>query len=78
LKARAIENQCFVIATCGRGFANQIELAGQSMVINPKGEVLAQANIDDDFIDADIDMELVNQWRKEFPVLGDIRDLHNL
>jgi predicted amidohydrolase len=48
------------------------------MVINPKGEVIAQANIDDEFIDAEIDIELVNKWRKEFPVLGDIRDLHNL
>jgi len=77
LKARAIENQAFVIAACGRGTFNNIELAGQSMVIDPKGQVVAQAQIQDEFIDAEINLELVPQWRAEFPVLKDIRDIHN-
>ncbi len=78
LKARAIENQVFVIACAGRGTSAGVELAGQSMVINPLGEVIAVANIDDEFVDAEIDLALVDEWRSKFPVLGNIRDLHNL
>jgi predicted amidohydrolase len=78
LKARAIENQAFVIAACGRGTANKTELAGQSMVIDPCGLVVAQGTNDDEFVDAELDLALVDTWRFEFPVLLDRRDLHNL
>lgn len=78
LKARAIESQCFVIAVCGRGTSNGVELAGESMVIDPTGKVLVRGRQNDEFVDAEINLELVNQWRKDFPVLQDQRDLHNL
>ncbi|MEY3697028.1 MAG: hypothetical protein RJA41_678 [Actinomycetota bacterium] len=76
LKARAIENQSFVVATNGRGTFNDIALAGKSMVIDPKGHVIAQAGLDDEYVDAQINIDLVNQWRTEFPVQNDKRDLH--
>ncbi len=78
LKARAIENQSYVVAACGRGTFNKIELAGKSMVIDPTGNVLARGNKDDEFVDGEIDLELVKKWRADFPVLNDRRDLHNL
>jgi predicted amidohydrolase len=78
LKARAIENQAFVIAASGRGTANNVELAGQSMVIDPMGKILAQGSQADEYVDAVIDLDLVDKWRSEFPVLNDRRDLHNL
>jgi predicted amidohydrolase len=78
LKARAIENQAFVIAACGRGTVNNTELAGHSMVIDPRGLVVAQATNNDEFVDAELDLALVDTWRSEFPVLLDRRDLHNL
>jgi predicted amidohydrolase len=78
LKARAIENQAFVIAACGRGTSNNTELAGQSIVIDPRGLVVAQATNNDEFVDAELDLALIDTWRSEFPVLLDRRDLHNL
>lgn len=78
LKARAIENQAFVIATNGRGTINEVTLAGQSIVIDPTGKVIAHANSDDEFIDAEIDLGLVKKWRTDFPVQKDRKDLHRL
>ncbi len=43
LRARAIENQVFVVATNGCGRAGETVLAGHSMVIAPDGSVLAEA-----------------------------------
>lgn len=78
LQARAIENQSYVVASCGRGTANSVELAGQSMVVDPTGKILAHGNLLDEYVDAELDLELVTKWRSEFPVLQDRRDVHNL
>ena len=78
LTSRAIENQSFVVAACGRGSSNGVELAGASMVIDPRGNILVEANKSDDFVDVEIDLAQVDKWREEFPVLGNRRDLHNL
>lgn len=77
IKSRAIENQCFVVAVNGRGTFENIKLAGNSLVVDPRGNVIAQAGAEDEYIDAEIDLELVNQWRKDFPVLLDQKDLHS-
>ena len=50
LVARAIENQSFVIGVCGRGESNGVELAGASMVIDPKGNILAEGKQSDDYV----------------------------
>jgi predicted amidohydrolase len=72
-QARAIENQAFMIACNGRGTAGGVTLGGNSIVVGPRGDVLAQAGADDEFIDAEIDVESVDQWRTVFPVLADRR-----
>jgi predicted amidohydrolase len=53
-----------------------VVLAGKSMVIDPKGQVLAVAGMDDEFVDAELNIDLVNMWRTDFPVQDDKRDLH--
>jgi predicted amidohydrolase len=70
-RARAIENQAWVIACNGRGTHAGVTLGGNSLVISPKGEVVAQASPDDEYIDATIDVSQVVEWRKNFPVLED-------
>ncbi len=45
LKARAIENQVFLIACNGSGKSADLELGGHSMVIAPDGEVLLEAGL---------------------------------
>lgn len=74
-QARAIENQAFMIACNGRGTAGGVTLGGNSVVISPRGEVIAQASADDEFIDAEIDVAAVTEWRGAFPVLEDRRQL---
>jgi omega-amidase len=75
LKARAIENQCFVaganrIGTDGAG----INYSGDSMIIDPKGEIIISAEDNECIITADISMDELREFRKKFPVLDDADD----
>ena len=69
-QARAIENQCYVIAPnqCGTG-ANSTKTFGHSLMIDPMGQVLAEA---DDGTNMTISAELkkinINNVRKRFPI----------
>lgn len=65
LKARAIENQAYVIA-CNQWGAHNSRLTsyGHSMVIDPWGEVIADAGEGEKIIYAEIDIERVNKIRK--------------
>ncbi len=70
LRARAIENQCYVIASgqCGR-HASGRQTWGHSMIINSWGEILAQQAEGEGVVVADIDKELLHHQRQIFPVL---------
>lgn len=73
LKARAIENQCFIVGVNRTGIdGNGLHYAGGSMVINPLGEVLAYGDKNDAMIAAQIDIEQTQQTRKAFPFLDDM------
>jgi omega-amidase len=73
LRARAIENQCYVagsnrIGTDGSG----IGYSGDSMIIDPRGEIIASASTDtEQCITSDILMDELSDFRKKFPVLDD-------
>ncbi len=69
--ARAIENQAWVIACNQVGNNGHYVLGGHSMVINPKGEIVGELGADEDVLIAEIDLNLVNDWRDTFPVLKD-------
>ena len=71
LKARAIENACYVIAPaqCGRHPGGR-ETYGHSLMIDPWGEVVAEASADQpQVITAVIDQARVAQVRAQIPVL---------
>lgn len=69
LKARAIENQIFVIAANQIGkHPNNIVSHGNSMIIDPWGRELAHANENDDLIIAELDFEMQNKVREEMPL----------
>jgi predicted amidohydrolase len=70
LRARAIENQCFVIAP------NQIgahppgpRCGGRSVIVDPWGLVLAQAPDTETAIVADLDFEVLERVRRRIPAL---------
>jgi len=74
LKARAIENQVFVIACNAVGKSGNEVMGGASSIIDPWGEVLAEAGSEmDELITANIDMELVKNARDAIPVQKDHR-----
>lgn len=71
-KARAIENQVFFVSVNQAGKVGLYRTnLGQSMVINPWGEVIASAGGDEGIMMSEIDLNLVKKIREEFPVLND-------
>ncbi|MBT7642130.1 MAG: carbon-nitrogen hydrolase family protein [Rhodobiaceae bacterium] len=70
LRARAIETGCFVIAPAQVGtHENGRETYGHSLIVDPWGTVLAQADDTDDFILAELDLSLVAKARGQIPAL---------
>lgn len=70
LRARAIETGCFIIAPAQVGaHENGRETYGHSLIVDPWGQVLAEAGDNDDMIIADIDLALVEKARAQIPAL---------
>jgi predicted amidohydrolase len=71
LRARAIENQAFVLATGQHGYpgGQRKPSYGHSMIIDPWGTVLAQAPDGDGVIAADLDMAALADIRERLPAL---------
>jgi omega-amidase len=74
-KARAIENQAYVIALnrCGRD--PKYVYPGRSLIVDPKGDVLAEAGDGLEVLSAEIDPDVVRGWRRDFPALRDAKFL---
>jgi predicted amidohydrolase len=72
LRARAIENQVFVIAPGqGRGSGPDTDSYGNSMIIDPWGEVLARAGGEGAcFVAADLDLARQEEIREQLPSLA--------
>src|SRR5699024_5498472 len=70
LKARAIENQCYIVASNTVGTQNNgAEFAGRSMIINPFGEILAEADTDtEEVVTAELDLNYIDQVRADIPI----------
>lgn len=73
LIARAIENQAYVVAVNRTGRDPQLAYAGGSIVIDPTGEVLAEAADEETVLQTDVDPAAISAWRNEFPALADMR-----
>jgi omega-amidase len=73
LRARAIENQAYVVAVNRCRSDPNHEYAGRSVIIDPQGNILTAAGDDQCVISAPLDIEALNRWRDQFPALRDIR-----
>jgi len=78
LRARAIENQAYVIGVNRCGKDPQMDYHGGSMVINPWGETVSEAGAGEELLSADLDMAVIKRIRKDFPVLRDARTRYAL
>jgi omega-amidase len=76
LKARAIENQCYVaganrIGTDGKG----IKYCGESIIIDPGGKIITTSHKNkEESISGEISMAELSDFRKKFPVFKDADD----
>ncbi|MFD1037031.1 carbon-nitrogen family hydrolase [Virgibacillus byunsanensis] len=73
LQARAIENQCYVVACNRVGADPKNTFGGMSLVIDPWGEIVAEGGSGEEIVTATIDDDLVNEVRKRIPVFVDRR-----
>lgn len=73
LRARAIENQCYVVGVNRAGRDHVMEYLGQSVVFGPKGEELALAGKEECVLCVEANWESLTQWRSSFPVLQDVK-----
>ena len=71
LRARAIENQCYVLASAQGGIhLNQRRTWGHSMLIDPWGTVLADLPEGEGFISGVLSKEKLNEVRSQLPALA--------
>jgi deaminated glutathione amidase len=77
LKARAIENACFVFAPamCGEHPGNRTTY-GHSLVVDPWGEVLADGGDEPGVVYADVDPARIERVRSMLPCLEHDREFH--
>lgn len=73
LQARAIENQCYVAGVNRCGSDPQLRFSGRSIIVSPKGEILADAADGEGVISAEVSLDELKAYRKELPFLADMR-----
>ena len=73
LRARAIENQCYVVACNQTGFFSngQKRNYGNSMIIDPWGQIVAKMDEEVGILTADINKEKIKDSRTRLPALAD-------
>ncbi|MEC8560852.1 MAG: nitrilase-related carbon-nitrogen hydrolase [Planctomycetota bacterium] len=74
LVARALEGQAFVLGANRTGTDPSLTYGGTSMIISPRGEVLAEAGRTEECVlQATLDVADQLRFREQFPFLGDVR-----
>jgi omega-amidase len=71
LTARAIENQCYVIACNCSGSNPDNVFAGHSLIIDPWGEIIAEGSEQEEIIYGEIDLAKVQTVRNTIPIFED-------
>ena len=71
LRARAIENQAWVVGVNRCGREPHFIYNGRSVVVDPHGAIVADAGEVEKVLAASVDAEAVRAWRAEFPALRD-------
>ncbi len=73
VRMRAVENQSFLLATNAAGTQHGVDLAGHSVLVDPWGEVLVEADTTPQALRVEVDLARVSRFRAEFPSLADRR-----
>lgn len=74
-KARAIENQTFMIAVSQTGKITDDEYnLGHSMLVNPYGDIIASLNEEEAVLECEINLEEMTSLRAKIPTLLDVQE----
>lgn len=73
LRARAIENQLFVVASNCCGLQGKLDFFGMSLILSARGEVLAEAGEVDSCLVAACDFAEMEEYRQQIPCYRDRR-----
>ncbi|MFZ3576885.1 carbon-nitrogen family hydrolase [Virgibacillus sp. DJP39] len=74
LQARAIENQCYIIACNRSGKDPKNEFGGMSLIIDPWGEIVAEGSEQEEIVVGEVNPSLVDDVRERIPVFRDRRE----
>jgi predicted amidohydrolase len=73
LRARAIENQVFVVGVNSVGETDSLSFCGHSMILNPLGETLEEAQEEVTFLTAELDLSSRHEIKEQINVFQDRR-----
>ncbi len=73
IQARAIENQCYIIACNRVGESLGTNFCGHSMIVDPWGDLICEGGEGETMLTVKIDTDMVDQVRAQMPVLSDRR-----
>ena len=73
LKARAIENQCYIAGVNRIGKDPKLNYVGFSSVFDPMGKEIITVDNEEKVIIVELDKNYVNEVREKFPFLDDIK-----
>ena len=74
LRARAIENQAYVVGVNRTGRDPTLVYRGHSLIVDYQGHTLAAAGEGDEVLLADLDLEPLLAYRRKLPFLADMRE----
>lgn len=71
LRARATENQCYVIASgqYGKEPKSGLAFVGRSMIVDPWGTIVATCSDEEGVVTAHIDLDFIGEVRRRYPLL---------
>lgn len=72
-RARALENLSYLISCNCAGTMAGLRFGGNSMVVDPWGEIICRAGLEEEILSAEIDPAKIKEVRAEFPALNDRR-----
>jgi predicted amidohydrolase len=73
-RARALENQCFLVSSNSVGFNRGVQFVGHSMITDPWGIVLAGAGDTEVIVRSEIDLAELHTARRQFPAWADRKE----
>jgi len=73
LRARAIENQAYVVGVNRIGDDPFYNYGGRSLMVDPLGEIIADAGAEEGFVGGTLDLENLAKYRAGLPFLADLK-----